>query len=133
MSYLTGMLTVTLALGLVALPALVNMVVFLTSRSFSGRRFGIGDPIVYRKQKVSTRPGAHARDIYPAGQGDYYYYLVNKFWTVVDILDDGSIVARTRTDKRHLLMPTDPNLRKANLTERVRFGRRFPGSGQPAV
>lgn len=122
-----------LVVGLVAMPAIVNFIIFLAGRRFSRRRFGVGDPIVYQKQKVSTCPGQHARDIYPAGQGDYYYYLVNKFWTVVDVMEDGSVVARTRTDKRHYLNPNDPNLRKAKLTERLRFADRFPGCGQVAA
>lgn len=89
-----------------------------------------GDFIVYRKQKVSTHPGARAREIHPAEHGDFYDYLVNKYWTVDDVLDDGRIVAKTRRDKRHYLNPEDPNFRKARLTERLRFRDRFPKLGR---
>jgi len=124
------MMTLMIVVALVVVPAVIAFILFGTHR---GQRpaiakVGVGDPIVYHKQKVSTHPGARARQIHPAENGDYYYYLVNKYWTVAGVLDDGRIVARTRTNKRHYLSPDDPNLRKARLIERLRHGRRFPKS-----
>ena len=92
----------------------------------------VGDPIVYRKQKVSVNPGARAREVHPAPGGEVYYYLVDKFWTVEDVLDDGRIIAITRTKKHHCLTPNDPNLRKAKLVERLRYRSKFPHLEQAA-
>jgi hypothetical protein len=86
----------------------------------------VGDGVVYRKQKVSTKPSPRAYDIHPAGQGDSYQYFVDKYWTVENVLRDGRIVVRTRTNKHHYLQPDDPNLRKAGLIVRLRFRKRFP-------
>ena len=86
----------------------------------------VGDSIVYRKQKVSTKPGPRAYDVHPAGQGDTYLYFVDKFWTVENVLRDGRIVVMTRTKKHHYLRPDDPNLRKAGLIARLRYRNRFP-------
>jgi hypothetical protein len=86
----------------------------------------VGDGVVYRKQKVSNKPSARAYDIHPAGQGDSYQYFVDKYWTVENVLRDGRIVVRTRTNKHHYLQPDDPNLRKAGLIARLRFRKRFP-------
>ena len=68
----------------------------------------------------------HAYEIHASERGDLYTYLVDKYWTVADIMGDGRIVAVTRTNKHHYLDPDDPNLRKARLTERLRRRDRFP-------
>ena len=97
------------------------------------RYFSIGDPIVYRKAKASVRPGIRAYEVYPSEQGDLYTYVVDKYWTVTDVLADGQIVAVTRTNKQHCLRRDDPNLRKARLTERWRYARRFPSIAEIAA
>jgi signal peptidase I len=85
-----------------------------------------GDPIVYRKQKVSTHPSPRAYGIHPASQGDTYVYFIDKFWTVEKVLRDGQIVVATRTNKHVYLRPNDPNLHKAGWYERLRYWKRFP-------
>jgi hypothetical protein len=85
-----------------------------------------GDRIIYRKQKVSRRPGRRAREVYAASQGDTYSYVVDKFWLVQDVLFDGRIEVTTRTGKHHFLSPADPNLRLPRLYERLRYRRYFP-------
>jgi hypothetical protein len=90
------------------------------------RKIEPGDAIVYRKQKFSTHPGARAYDISAAENGDNYSYLVDKYWTVAGLLDNGLVVAVTRTNKRHYLRPDDLNLHRARIIERVRYRNRFP-------
>jgi hypothetical protein len=85
-----------------------------------------GDFLIYRKSKVSPRPGPRARNVHASEKGDDYYYDVDKFWTVADVLDDGRLVAVTRTGKQIYLTPKDTNLRKPGLLERLRYRRRFP-------
>ena len=85
-----------------------------------------GDPLIYRKPKVSPHPGPRARNIQPTENGDVYSYEVDKFWTVADILDNGELLAVTRTGKKVHLSPEDERLHKARLLERVRYRRRFP-------
>jgi len=85
-----------------------------------------GDLLIYRKPKVSPRPGPRARNIKRTENGDNYYYEVDKFWTVADVLDDDRLLAVTRTGKQVYLSPEDERLRKARLLERVRYRRRFP-------
>jgi hypothetical protein len=87
-----------------------------------------GDPLIYRKPKVSSRPGPRARNIQPSENGDDYYYEVEKFWTVANVLDDGRLLAVTRTGKGVYLSPEDERLRKARLIERLRYRRRFPAA-----
>lgn len=75
----------------------------------------------------STRPpGPEARDIRPDERGDLYYYLIKKYWRVEQVLQDGRIVAVTPLMEHHYLRRDDPNLRKASLLERLRYGARFP-------
>jgi len=97
-----------------------------TIRTAARMNVQVGDAIVYRKQKVSTRPGPRAYAVRPAGQGDTYSYFVDKFWTVENVLRDGRIVVMTRTKKHHYLRSDDPNLRKAGLIVRLRYRNRFP-------
>src|SRR5690348_10438446 len=85
-----------------------------------------GDVVVYRKQKSSLHPGHHARDIRPALHGDSYTYLVEKYWRVVAVQPDHTLVVRTRRGKLHTLAANDPNLRRAHWWERLLLWHRFP-------
>jgi hypothetical protein len=89
--------------------------------------FKPGDYVVYRKKKVSLHPGPHAKSIYPAPNGDYYSYDVDKFWTVIAVQPNDEIVVCTRRGKRLTLNASDPALRHAGWLERLIYRRRFPG------
>jgi len=93
---------------------------------FSRGRMEPGDFLIYRKSKASPRPGPRARNVEASEHGDDYYYEVDKFWTLADVLQDGRLVALTRTGKRVYLRQEDERLRKAGLLERVRYRGRFP-------
>ena len=60
------------------------------------RQFLPDDCVIYRKQKLSARPGPNAQDIHPAPNGDTYTYSVLKFYRVVAVQPDHTIVVRTR-------------------------------------
>ncbi len=124
------MLVGSLLVILVVLPASVGLIIsgghFSLGRHFLRRRLQPGVPIVYRMAESSTRlPGPEARDVHPAERGDLYY-LIKKYWRVEQVLQDGSIVAVTPLMEHHCLRRDDPNLRRANLFERLRHGARFP-------
>jgi len=85
-----------------------------------------GDFLIYRKPKVSPRPGPRARNVHAAENGDDYSYEVDKYWFVSDVLDDGRLVAVTRTGKRLFLTREDERLRRAGWLDRVRYRGRFP-------
>jgi len=95
-------------------------------RKIFHRGLAPGDFLIYRKAKVSPRPGPRARNVLPSEKGENYYYEVDKYWAVEDVLEDGRLVAVTRTGKHVTLTPADEKLRKARLLERVLFRRRFP-------
>ncbi len=82
------------------------------------KKFHVGDVVIYKKQKVSTKPGPRAHDIAPAVQDGKFAYVVDKFWVVTDVRDDGTIVARTRRGKEHQINPSDPNLRSVSWWDR---------------
>jgi hypothetical protein len=88
--------------------------------------FRPGDVVVYRKQKSSLHPGPHARDIQPAANGDSYYYSVEKFWRVVVVQPDDTLIVRTRKGKQHTIAANDPNLRPTHWWERLLLRHRFP-------
>lgn len=124
------MLVLLLPFVVVALPALIATLVGRGYLSFGRHilrgKFRAGVPIIYRVVETSTRPGPDARDVHPAERGELYYYLVNKYWRVEEVRQDGWIVALTPLMEHHYLRRDDPNLRKANLVERLRYGTRFP-------
>src|SRR5262249_14901055 len=88
--------------------------------------FKRGDFVIYRKQKHSVHPGPHAKDISPAPKGDYYSYCVDKFWTIISVQADHTVVICTRRGKQHTLVADDPALRRAHWWERLLFRHRFP-------
>ncbi len=115
---------------LVVGPALVGLLLvcdqrFVGHRIFP-RRLRPGVPIVYRVHETSSCPGHDAYEVHPAERGEFYSYLTNKYWRVEEVRPDGWIVARTPLMEQHYLRRDDPNLRKANLVERLRYAARFP-------
>lgn len=113
---------------LIILPAVVA---FLSETSISLRaiitpEFGIGAPVVYLDQAISTRPGSDAHDVRPSERGEFYYYSLINYLRVTHVLSDGRIIAVSRDNKRICLSPSDPDLRKARVTERLIHRRRFP-------
>jgi hypothetical protein len=93
----------------------------------SKRTFRPGDWVVYRKFKQTSHPGPRAQRIRASSKGDVYTYAVDKFWVVKDVSshDEGRLTLTTRRGKTHEVDATDPNLRRANLWERIRFRNRF--------
>jgi hypothetical protein len=89
-------------------------------------RFRPGDVVVYRKRKVSARPGPRATGLAPAPRGELYAYSVDKFWRVEAVGPDGELVVRTRRGKRLTIPVGDPALRPAHWWERLFLRHRFP-------
>jgi hypothetical protein len=87
--------------------------------------FKPGDFVIYRKQKFSVHPGPHARDIYPAPNGDCYSYCIPKLYRVVAV-QPPQVVVRTRKGRQRTLAAGDPGLRRARWWERLLFWGRFP-------
>lgn len=85
-----------------------------------------GDLVVYTMPKMSPHPGPRARSIHPAQMGDDYSYVVDKFWMVASLLDNGSVLLVTRKGKTRVVAGDDPLLRKAGWWVRFRYSDRFP-------
>jgi hypothetical protein len=85
-----------------------------------------GDPVIFRISKKSTDPGPRARDVHPAEHGEDYSYIVDKFWTVAEVLSDGTVKLVTRRGKQHIIALDDPRLRPARWWERWLYRNRFP-------
>lgn len=84
-----------------------------------------GDWVIYRVQKSSPTPGPRAHDVWAAEGGDEYYYLVDKYWIVQEVLDGGRVRLRTRRGKEHVVAARDPRLRRARWWERWLLRARF--------
>lgn len=91
-----------------------------------------GDWVVYRKQKSSPAPGPRAQQVMPMSKGEIYHYLVDKYWVVQRVRDDGQVEVRTRQGKVHLLDPEDFRLRHAKWWERLFLSNRFPAAQEAA-
>lgn len=90
------------------------------------RKLTIGTRVVYRKQKLSSAPGRRARAIRPQAKGEQYLYFVEKYWTVKETHEGGTITLTTRRGKERRIAADDPALRPANIWERWRYRNRFP-------
>jgi hypothetical protein len=139
------MTVIYLMLVLVVLPALIGYFVYAESlevdmnpSTISIMRRNLrhmfhggvepGDFLIYRKTKVSARPGPGARNVQASENGDDYYYEVDKYWRVTDVLDDGRLVAVTRRGKQVYVTPEDRNVRRAGWFEALWHRRRFPAA-----
>jgi hypothetical protein len=145
MRYQQYMTVLSLILALVVIPAVIGYCLYIEGledgwnpgvltfrrsgwRNLFSMGFQPGDFLVYRKTKVSPRPGPRARNVQPSENGDDYYYEVEKYWRLADVREDGHLVAVTRTGKRVELSREDEKLRKARLLERVVYRSRFPAA-----
>lgn len=95
-------------------------------------KFRKGDWIVFRKTKFSEHPTPRAIEVTPAKQGDGYSYVVEKYWVVVDTLENGNLVVCTRRGKRHEICPDDFQVRKATLWDRLLRRSRFRETSEVA-
>ena len=91
------------------------------------RQFRVGDNIVYHKPKSSFHPGPRAKQVYPLEHGEEYHYVVDKFWKVAQVNDDGTLDVVTRTGKKHRLNASDPNITKARMLQQFLYRKRFLG------
>ena len=85
----------------------------------------VGDFIIVRKWKASTHPSPRAKDVFPTQYGDTYRYGIDKYWKVVEIVNDHTVVIETRRGKRHLIETDHVHLRKAGLFDKLLHGKRF--------
>lgn len=94
-----------------------------------------GDWVVYSVCKQSAHPGRRAREVSPAPQGEFYSYVVDKYWTVQSIAPGGQLLLATRRGKQRTVPADDPNLRAARWWERLFLRHRFPQlhDSDPAV
>ena len=95
-------------------------------RRFHWYKLSPGAPIIYRVTETSTSPTLDALAIYPTERGEFYSYVRHKYWRIEAVWPDGTIVAHNALMERYLVRPNDPNLRKARLLDRLRYGSRFP-------
>ena len=134
------MLMLTMIFILVILPVVIGYTVFRFTNSSEFEletevkvaKVSVGDRIVYRKTKFSPLPGARAHHITASDKGENYTYLVDKYWVVADVLEDGRLVAKTRRGKLNYVRSNDPNLRKAGVIESLIHRDLFPGIAEAA-
>ena len=88
--------------------------------------FKTGSPVIYCKTKYSRHPGPRAKEVSPSRYGDSYSYCVEKLWLVLKYKSPDKILVKTRRGKQLELDANDPNLRPANLIDRLRYRGRFP-------
>lgn len=88
--------------------------------------FKPGDPVIYRLTKHSRCPGPRARGVAPSAHGDDYKYLVDKYWVVDQVRDDGLLVIRTRRGKTRTIRQDDGNLRPPKWWEAFLYRSYFP-------
>ena len=87
--------------------------------------FQIGDRVIFRATKRSTRPTPRAKVVYPEPMGEGYCYEVEKYWLIQQV-EEQQVVVRTRRGKTRVLNRDDPALRRAYWWERLLFRDRFP-------
>ena len=97
------------------------------------RTYHPGDPVIFTKPKLGSRPGPRARRVHPFPRGEGFVYVVDKLWVVAEAHSDGTLLLQTRTGKRHLVRAGDEKLRRPSLWERLRYRHRFPRLETPAT
>ena len=86
----------------------------------------VGDLVVYQMTKQSSHPTLRAKAVAPSQNGEDYRYIVEKFWIVREITDQGELVVQTRRGKVRTITADDPNLKRASWWQRRINRGRFP-------
>lgn len=86
----------------------------------------IGQRVVFAKDKFGERPGERARDVVGTQKGDSYSYIVEKYWVIDEIQENGKLLLRTRRGKLHLIDQEHPGLRLPTWWEKLFLSGRFP-------
>ncbi|MCG6157381.1 hypothetical protein [Rubinisphaera margarita] len=89
-------------------------------------QFQVGDHVIYLMTKQSSHPTLRATKVSPSAHGDQYNYVVEKFWVIREIRDDGTLVVQTRRGKTREILEDDPSLKKATWWHRWMYRDRFP-------
>lgn len=89
-------------------------------------KFSINDCVIYHEPETSTRPAPEARDVRPAEMGEFYSYVIDRYWRVVRVHADGSLDVASRTGQLHRVRANDPLLQKAGWWRRLVKRRMFP-------
>ena len=87
-----------------------------------------GDRVIYTATKHSAHPGPRAEAVDPEPNGEGYSYAVKKYWLVVNVQADGTLIIVTRRGKQRQVPSSDPRLRPARWWENFFFRSRFPQS-----
>lgn len=95
------------------------------------RSFAKGDWVIFRRKKITTHPGPRAKEVQAAPHGDDYYYFVDKFWIVAQVMGEDKLLLQTRRGKQHIIHRDDPQLRHASLWDRIVHRRRFTSIPPP--
>lgn len=90
--------------------------------------FRTGDQVIYRMTKHSDSPGPRARNVNPSPSGEDYNYIVDKFWVVNEVLDNGRLILRTRRGKTREIAADDPNLKVPSWWQMLLYKKQFPAS-----
>ena len=85
----------------------------------------VGDFIIFRKWKSSTSPSPQAKNTYPSQSGEMYSYGIDKYWKVVEVVDDQTIEIETRRGKRHRIEKNPSIMRKASFLDKLLHKDRF--------
>ena len=89
------------------------------------RHYQVGDWIIYRMTKHGVAPGRRAYHVSASQKGESYNYLVDKFWVVDTIDDQGNLHVRTPGGKTRILAADDRNIRRARWWHRWQWRQRF--------
>lgn len=100
--------------------------VFVGVGSLMGKRFRVGDRVVFTRDKHTTKPGPRAKNVVATPHGEMYEYQVDKYWLVIGVEADGQLVLKTRRGKHHTFPASEPRLRKASFWERLFKAKLFP-------
>jgi hypothetical protein len=84
-----------------------------------------GDWVIYRMSKHGVAPGRRAHHVSASRKGESYNYIVDKFWVIERISDEGDLFVRTPGGKTRTISANDPNLRPARWWHRLQWGERF--------
>jgi len=81
-------------------------------------RYRVGDIVVFEMEKHTRRPGQRARRIHPSPHGEYYSYVVAKYWRV-EAVGEEDLLLRTPGGKLHRVPLDEPHLRRMSFAERL--------------
>lgn len=89
-------------------------------------KFSVYDPVILHETEITSRPDPAAVEVRPSPRGESYECVVDRYWRVARVGDDGTLELLSAEGEVRRVAPDDPRLERPSWIKRLFRQNRFP-------